>query len=508
MRFSMLRFMAVLLVGAATLSQAHADDPIQLKVMSFNVWYGGEQVNFDKVVEAVRKADPDILAVLEPDGNLAKIAKETGLVYYDRRRNFVSKYPIYDPEVGERTEQGDSTYGTTALNKGALYSWVMVRPGKVVAMANTHLSSDAYGPDEFHAGKSAEDQIKAEDDNRVEDAKLLAELGKVASEGTPVFLTGDFNTPSHLDWTVSNQAARPNDVKFAFVWPVTKILADAGLRDSYREVYPDSVKKPGFTWTPGMPNPYVPDGTVPDRIDFIFTGGNSKAIASQIVGEENGPDVDISVSPYPSDHRAVVSTFEVVPMDAPALIAVEPQRVEAGSPFVVRSYLPAAKTYSTLVVKRDGSNSSALTGITDETTAYRTGIRLSSVGLDPAEYDALLIDADGQEVKRTHFTVVPAGAKPAVEVTTKNAKPDSTIHVAWSSTPGNRYDWIALFKADDPSVMNYLAYRYTDAHINGGGDIVLGGEADGLTPGSYVVRLLSDDSYTVLAETPLEIVGP
>lgn len=508
MRLSISGFMGVMLLGFAFVAPAHADDPIQLKVMSFNVWYGGEQVNFDKVVEAVRKADPDILAVLEPDGNLAKIAKETGLVYYDRRRNFVSKYPIYDPEAGERTDEGDSTYGTTALNKGSLHAWVMVRPGKVVAMANTHLSSDAYGPDEFLAGKSVEEQTKAEEDNRVEDATLLAKLGQVAADGTPVFLTGDFNTPSHLDWTAANQAARPNEVKFAFAWPVTKILQDAGLRDSYREVFPDSVAKPGFTWTPGMPNPYLPDGTVPDRIDFVFTAGNSKTIASQIVGEENGPDVDISVSPYPSDHRAVVSTFEVVPADASALIAVEPQRVEAGTSFMVRSYLPASATYSTLVVPRGGAISGALTGITDENTSYRTGIRLSSLGLDPAEYDALLINGDGDEVKRTRFTVVPAEAKPSVEVKTEGVKADDTIHVAWSSSPGNRYDWIAVFKAGDPSTMNYLAYRYTDAHINGGGDIALGGEEGGISPGKYFVRLLADDSYTVLAETQLEIAGP
>jgi hypothetical protein len=62
----------------------------------------------------------------------------------------------------------------------------------------------------------------------------------------------------------------------------------------------------GNTWTnrPGA-------NEVHDRIDFVYAGGRALATTnSQIVGE-NSSNADIVVSPYPSDHRAVVSTFSI-----------------------------------------------------------------------------------------------------------------------------------------------------------------------------------------------------
>ena len=59
----------------------------------------------------------------------------------------------------------------------------------------------------------------------------------------PVFLTGDMNSPSYLDWTAV-AAVRPQ-VAYPLVWPVSKALADAGFRDSYRDAYPDPVARPG-----------------------------------------------------------------------------------------------------------------------------------------------------------------------------------------------------------------------------------------------------------------------
>ena len=37
--------------------------PMTLKVMEFNIEYGGTQVNFAKVVEAVKKAQPDVIGL-------------------------------------------------------------------------------------------------------------------------------------------------------------------------------------------------------------------------------------------------------------------------------------------------------------------------------------------------------------------------------------------------------------------------------------------------------------
>ena len=91
---------------------------------------------------------------------------------------------------GVRTESGASPYSTTGLDRDALHAWVMVRPGKVVAVSNVHLSS---GADEAAM--------------RLAEAEPLAALGRLAADGTPVFLTGDFNSSSHLDRSAAERRA-------------------------------------------------------------------------------------------------------------------------------------------------------------------------------------------------------------------------------------------------------------------------------------------------------------
>src|SRR5262245_34846739 len=138
--------------------------------MTFNVWYGGEQVSLDKVGEAIRAADPDIVGLQEADRNLERIAAIAGMSYFDPRRRLLSRWPIFDSGAGLRTEAGPAPYSTTALDRDSLHAWVMVRPGQVVALSNVHLSSGAS----LDALRRAETQP-------------LTALGRLAADGTPVF---------------------------------------------------------------------------------------------------------------------------------------------------------------------------------------------------------------------------------------------------------------------------------------------------------------------------------
>ena len=125
----------------------------------------------------------------------------------------------------------------------------------------------------------------------------------------PVFLVGDFNSPSQLDWTQADGGQR-DEVPYPFAWPVGTAVATAGFRDSYREVHADPVETPGFTWTPGGPE--TDPKEVHDRIDWVLAAGPAETEESEILGEDGGPDVDIAAgNPFPSDHRGVVSTFSV-----------------------------------------------------------------------------------------------------------------------------------------------------------------------------------------------------
>jgi hypothetical protein len=74
--------------------------------------------------------------------------------------------------------------------------------------------------------------------------------------------------------------------------------------------------------------------------------------------------------------------------------------------------------------------------------------------------------------------------------------------VRWANAPGNRFDWMGVFRADDPGLGDYVAYAYTQAHFSGETQIM---PAEPLTPGAYELRLMLDDSPTALARAPLVV---
>ena len=118
-------------------------------------------------------------------------------------------------------------------------------------------------------------------------------------------MVGDFNEPSHLDWTEEAALAGRHPMKVEY--PNSKAMSKAGFADAYRTLYPDEIKHPGFTWSPM----YKTDDptTHHDRIDFVYFKGKGVQLnAAKIVGEHK-ETADIVISPYPSDHRAVVAAF-------------------------------------------------------------------------------------------------------------------------------------------------------------------------------------------------------
>jgi len=501
-----LRALALALCSLAPsmIACAADDEPVTLRVMTFNVWYGGEQVSLAKVGEAIRAAEADIVGVQEADGNLDAIAAAAGMSYVDPRRRLLSRWPIFDSGAGERTERDAAPYSVTGLDRNAIHAWVMVQPGKVVAVANVHLSSEPSGTALARRGAPLAEVLAAEEATHVIEARPLAALGLLGADGTPVFLTGDFNAPSHQDWTEAVRRARP-EIPYAVEWPAMRLLADAGLRDSFREAYPDAVARPGFTWTPGAPHPVLPRGEGPDRIDYVLTAGRTETISALIVGEQGGPDVDIAVSPWPSDHRALVSTFEVVPIAAPPMISVTPRRVTAGEAFLVRTYDPFGEDWTALVVRRGAGPATALTGVREMPHSYQRAIPLSSHGLEPGYYDAILVGDAGEVLARDAFAVAARGARPEVAPVEGTARAGMPIRVRWRNAPGDLRDWIGLYKAGETDVTRYLGFAYTDA-LFVGERVVAPDEANQpLPPGEYEIRLMHDETYVVLASARFKI---
>jgi endonuclease/exonuclease/phosphatase family metal-dependent hydrolase len=209
----------------------------------------------------------------------------------------ISRFPIIDSSGG-----------------GAL---IQITPEQTTWVFNVHFAPYPYQPYDLRDGTLAQNEaavVAAAESARGGQADSLVTAitnsGAMAA-GIPVFVTGDFNEPSHLDWTqeAADATARPYDLKVEY--PASKKMANLGLADTFRTVWPDEVARPGYTWTPGSPPPSVGANEVHDRIDFVYYSGTGvTAIDAVTVGiDDTNPNTDIAITAYPSDHRAVLGTF-------------------------------------------------------------------------------------------------------------------------------------------------------------------------------------------------------
>ncbi len=462
----------------------------ELAVMSFNVWYGGNAIDFNQVGAAIRAADADVVGLQEPEANARKIANEAGLPYVDESLHLISRYPLYAAE-----------------RDGIRFAYVAVDPGHVAAITNVHLTCCPYGPHRIRDGKPAENAIELEREVRLPEIEpYLDPLSGLADEGVPVFLTGDMNAPSHLDWTEETAASR-EQVKFPVQWPVSKALEDAGIRDSYREAHPDPVAHPGLTWTPGTPPPIIRAGESLDRIDYVMASGPAETLDSRVVGEKGGPDVGVGISPWPSDHRAVVSDFEITPAPNPALVGADPRVVEKGERVTVRYTLPDAEENRAIgILPGDGSDEPIFS-----LPIYRGADHLTAMfatnTLKPGEYRAALLDSDGSAAATSPFWVLEEDAQPRIEVARPTLTPDEPVEVSWSNAPGNKLDWVGIYKAGDADTYNYYGFLYIGAKPEGKIEFSKSDLYGGLEPGEYEARLMLDDGYAVLASARFTVAA-
>lgn len=105
---------------------------------------------------------------------------------------------------------------------------------------------------------------------------VAAFLEEVARERADlILLAGDFNEPSHLDWTDATCGMWDHN-GCVVPWDCSVRLYDAGFRDVYRVLHPDPATHPGFTYPADNPATAVekltwaPDADERDRIDFIY----------------------------------------------------------------------------------------------------------------------------------------------------------------------------------------------------------------------------------------------
>jgi endonuclease/exonuclease/phosphatase family metal-dependent hydrolase len=476
-----------------TIRSAPEPDLLSLNIMQFNIEYGGDGVDFSSVAKAIEAADADVVAIQEGYAKMPQIAEDLGWEYYDARTQTVSKYPLLTPSAD-----------VAGLN------YVDVGDG-VIAVFNLHLTSTGYGPNKVLAGESKADILARENRGRLSELQpALEEAESLMTQGVPTFVLGDFNAPSHLDWTEETVGTR-TQVEYPLDWPTSIAAEQAGLEDVYRAVYPDPVANPGLTWPASRPfvqgyNP-GPAGKPADRIDQMYVGGDAEPTAVSIVGEPNADDTDIAVNPWPSDHRAVVAHVDVVPGLPWSTVSTDRRLVEQGEETNVRYVTGSGRAGALAIVPTGGALSTAVQQ-QQVVNPWRGAWAVASGELSAGGYDALLLDTNDREISRSPFWVVAPGTKAEISTTSDEYREGDPIEVSWDSAPGNKWDWIGIYKQGaNPNIAYYKLWAYTDATV--AGSLTVDGEtASGRWPlpaGDYSVYLLADDSYAKLAGSDFQV---
>ena len=323
----------------------------EFRVFQINIWQEGTKVTggYEAIVDEIERQDADIVLLCEIRNyggedfiqRLLDSLSERGLVYYGRKEgsdaNVISRFPLLE---------------TAVVGGGSMVKGTFLIDGKKLSVYSAHLDYTHYecwlprGYSGTTWKKIAspivdEREILRLNNESKRDEAITAFLEDIkGKEDEWIILGGDFNEPSHLDWTerTKDKAGHNGAV---VRWPCSSMLYEAGFRDTYREIYPDPVAFPGYSFPAGNPDAdineltWMPDGDDRDRIDFIYyrPGGGLILSEASIIGpdysvvegqrvKEDSRDYYIRpVGIWPTDHKAFRAVF-TIPEDKPCNLAV------------------------------------------------------------------------------------------------------------------------------------------------------------------------------------------
>jgi endonuclease/exonuclease/phosphatase family metal-dependent hydrolase len=472
---------AAILAGAVGLS-VHAAAPVTtLKVMSFNIQVNGSgSGGINQCVNAIQNSGADIVGIQEADGySLKNIASQLNWHFVQTgasgQYGVVSRYPIIK-RIGE-----------TTLTYGGVGATIELGADQRVHLFNTHLYYTPYGPYQLQQGMNVNQIINSENSVRMPGLnELLTLASPFIASAEPTFLVGDFNAPSHLDYAALN-------------WPESVACYNAGLADSYRVLHtgnrtfppPFAFDEPGITWTPGG-LASEPNG-VYDRIDFIYYSEGAPTSSTEL-------DSRNSVNPWPSDHRAVLTTFTIAP---------PPQVAKASSPIPAHTLQTAPlRPVMTLVPGTGATSHNVYFGTASPGTfqGNQTASKFIPGLLAPNTIYYWRVD----EVKATGTVTgdvwsFKTGNFSWAQPGKTNYARNESITVSFGNGPGNKKDWIGLYQKDSaygpggvPSIDWYYLNNSKTApkRASTSGSITF---ANGLpSAGTYEVRFFANDGHFLL----------
>jgi len=273
--------------------------PSKLKVQVWNIWHGGhrfgENVGVERVVDVLKKENADVIGIIETYGSGAIIADSLGYYFYliSSNLSIMSRYPIDNTiKIFQNFNSGGAVLDLGQNRKIAFVDvWLHWLPDMCDLFRKETVLADFLNEDR----KTRQTELNA----------ILSDIKPYANnaDNIPVFVVGDFNCGSHLDWNKETSAIHDGLV---IDWQTSRLMLDAGFQDSFRVMNPDPLADPGFTWSPLINNATVNQNCIRDRIDFIYYKG-------QGVLPYYSKTIDHHPVFWPSDHGSLVSYFYLNP---------------------------------------------------------------------------------------------------------------------------------------------------------------------------------------------------
>lgn len=313
--FSTLLAACLCLLGPA--DHARTPDSDVIRVLVWNAWRGGNEVDQgpEKVLAVIREARPDLVLMQESydiDGDRPTlgrwIAGELGWSAHQGESPHlcVLSPSEYDAIFFHHPWHGVGVQISDDLGRSfqAWSIWLDWRAN----LANRLR-------DEPEISDEALIALESGDSDRLPQTHALLEAVNataIGAEDMPILLGGDFNTPSHLDWTEDTE--RIFRFRRALDLPVSQAVLASGFVDAFRQVHPNPVNAPGITWTPLFRGPSENKPATFDRIDRLYVRNPVHPVAwrlepiraATLPHRWEADSVPVRERTFPSDHGAVI----------------------------------------------------------------------------------------------------------------------------------------------------------------------------------------------------------
>ena len=340
----MKNFLLLAFLLLSTLS-ANSKKAGEFTVLQWNIWQEGTSVpgGYDAIINEIVRLKPDFVTFSEVrnynksnfSARVLSSLREKGLAYYSfysYDTGLLSKHPITD-SLTVFPENGDH---------GSIYRLLATVNGHKVAVYTAHLDYldcayynvrgyDGSTWEEIPIPTTVEEVLERNVASQRDDAiKMFIEQAKKDREaGYTIILGGDFNEPSHQDWTEETKNLYDHH-GLVIPWTVPVLLDEAGFVDAYRSFYPNVLDYPGFTYpsdNPAKPAEkitWAPKADERDRIDYIWFypekgltvkdaaifGPKGSIVRSQRVQETSKDKFIEPQNVWPTDHKGVLVTFQ------------------------------------------------------------------------------------------------------------------------------------------------------------------------------------------------------